>query len=335
MADIRNQNPVKKTVKDPIKKSVIPRSIGVYSFLWLAAINLLLFAAWRGIPESFFPFHRDSLLGFSVITLLRFSLCLFAPFLFFTFREKLSSKSFFGKNPGIGWFLLSVLLGVPSAFLLTALHNLLLRAFLLNGISVPFPSYFFSPTHINDTPALFLFVIAGVLLPILSSEIFFRGILLPIFPTKNKGILNILLTALVFSIFMQSPIDLIPLFLFGIVLGVIKKTSNHVLCSIVTFFSTISTILLLQGVFPFLPYATSRADMEAASTLFSHSLIAIGGAFLLFLILFSQCRRNVLEEKKINRIRGTSDVEYSESTPLWPLLFGFLFLLSVWVFFYN
>ena len=321
-----------KEKPDRTIKRQINAPMSAFAFLWLSVANALLFLAWTFLPETFFPFAKNSLVGFSLISLIRIFFCLFLPFLFFTFFGGLSTASYFGQNPGISWTILSFLTGVPCALFVVSTHNILFHFILLRGFKIPLPSYYLSLNSLTDTRSKILFLFAGVILPILASEVFFRGILQPIFPQRKNGIINIFLTACVFSLFLQSPIDFLPALILGILLGFVRKYAGHVLCSMITFLVTAGLIYLLSPLLPFLPYTTSRGDIDAGNTVFTNSCIAFVVGILFLCILLPSCRRNAAKEQKIVQLRGNTPATVIGRIPIWPVLFGFIFFIAVWVF---
>lgn len=316
--------------KERSDRNSIPSSAGSYSFLWLAVTHALFFSLWFFLPERIFSVPKTSILGVCIITLARYSLCLFLPFLYFSYQNRSMQTGFLGRNPGISWVLLSFLMGIPCALLFMGMRNFIIRHCLLYGWSFPLPAYLFPVELIRGPAGFILFLFVGILLPVFASESFFRGLMQPLFPRVKNDFFNIVTTAFLFCVFYLSITDFIPLFILGLIIGLMRKYSGNILCGAITALSSVLFLFLSAKFFPYLSYFSSRASVEGDTSIVYGSLITLIAGVVVFLLLLPQCRKNAREEKNINRDRSKKEVSITGKLPIWPILFSIMLFVAVW-----
>jgi len=295
-----------------------------------ALLSTVLMLVWYVIPDSVLTFSKTSLIGFSIISVCRLLICLLFPFVFIVSRYKISEKRLFGMNPGIGAYIISLLAGFPAMLLFVSIHNLLSRFLLLKNILPPPPAIFFvSGDH--STEAILLSLIVGALLPILLQELYFRGLLSGVLPGQLSGFRGNAWVALLFAIYMLSPVDFFGYFLLGLLFGYIRTSTDNLLCPMLTQVSMVACIYGFRNLLPYLNTSEIRSHIDIDPTLVYISVTSIiMGSLCLFPIL-TQFRR-IAEFLRMEKI----DDPPRESSPIrehigWSFWLGLLFFAGVWV----
>jgi membrane protease YdiL (CAAX protease family) len=311
--------------------SFLPKSVTIGLVFGVCAFfSTLLTLLWLFLPATALPFSKTSLIGFSMITLLRMLLCLLLPFVLFSYLYRIPEEKILGQNPGLGAVLLSFLIGCPVTLMMVSAHNLLGRFFLTQGIAIaPSAFSFVSEDHSSES-RLLVFVIT-FLLPVLLQELYFRGLLFSVFPRKIAGYQRILFTAFFFALFIQSPIDFVPIFLLGVLLGYIRQATNSLLCPILVQCGMLLTYVLFSRLLPVLDLTALRSavDLDLSS---QYSAIAAPLISLLaFLPLLAQIRRTSKDaEAYAQQAADDSAVRLHEQFG-WSFWLGLLFFAASWV----
>ena len=311
--------------------SFLPRSATVGLVLCMCSFfSILLTLLWHFLPDTFFPFSKTSIIGFSLITLSRMLLCLLLPVIFFKYKFRIPEVKILGQNPGLGAILLSFLIGCPASVMMVSIHNLLGRYFLAKGMPLAQPAFSFISEDTSTESRLLVFAVA-FLIPVLLQELFFRGLFFSVFPRKMAGYQRILLTALIFALFMQSPIDFLPFFLLGVLLGYIRQATNNIFCPIITQSAMLLTYVLFSHLLPVLDLTavSDAADLNISSQYAAIAAPVIG--LLAFLPVLAQFRR-------ISRDTAQFSLQTPEETTVglrehfgWSFWLGLLFFAASWV----
>ncbi|NLW88425.1 MAG: CPBP family intramembrane metalloprotease [Clostridiaceae bacterium] len=309
----------------------IPDSLSVGFVFGSSALAMtVLLLVWNAIPQSILPFSKSSLIGFSLISVLRVFLCLLLPLVFFASRYHADDPILYGSHPGFGAIIHSILLGLPVMLIFISLHNLLIRFLILRSVRIP-PQAFYFTTRDGSGEALLLYVAVGVILPILAEELLFRGLMtgsLPGILSNRKGTV---IVAFLFAVFMLNPIDFFSYFLLGLLLGYIRLALDNTLCCVLTRLSMIGSYFLFQPLLPNLDVAVVRTEADIDPTVMYISITAlIMGTIILFPIL-----------SQIRRISGYLRLEKMDEPPKtpgslrehfgWSFLLGILFFTGLWV----
>lgn len=258
--------------------------------LFCAAFSTVVTLIWMFLPDSILPFAKTSLIGFSVITLARLFLSLLLPILFFSVRYRIPDTLIVGRYPGIGAALLSFLIGCPASLILVAIHNLLIRLFVSKGIALVLPSFFFS----SEDPSIesrLLALAAAFLIPVLLQELFFRGLLFSVWPRGHAVFPKILLSGFLFAVFIQNPVDFIPLFLLGALLAYVRQTTDNFLCPVITQIAMLVTYHLFSSLLPYTDYITVNITSDPDPVSLYTAAAALVTSLLAFLPVLAQLRR--------------------------------------------
>lgn len=295
-----------------------------------ALLSTALLLIWYVIPGSALTFSKTSLLGYSIISTCRLLICLLFPFVFIVSRYKIPEKRLFGMNPGIGAYIISLLAGFPAMLLFVSIHNLTTRFLLLRDIFPPPPAIFYVSAD-RSTEAILLSLIVGAILPILVQELFFRGLLSGILPGQLSGFRGNVWIALLFAIYMVSPVDFFGYFLLGLLLGYVRTSTDNLLCPMLTQVSMVGFVYAFRSLLPYLNSSEIRSHIDIDPTLPYISVTSIiMGTLCLFPIL-SQLRR-IAEFLRMEKI----DDPPREPSPVsehigWSFWLGLLFFAGIWV----
>ncbi len=295
-----------------------------------ALLSTVMLLIWYAIPDSALTFSKTSLIGYAIISVCRLLICLLFPFVFIVSRYKIPEKQLFGMNPGIGAYIISLLAGFPAMLLFVSIHNLISRFLLINDIFPPPPATFFA-TGDSSTEALLLVLLVGALLPVLLQELYFRGLLFGVLPGQLAGLRGNVWIALLFAIYMLSPVDFLGYFLLGLLLGYIRTSTDNLFCPMLTQISMAGCMYAFRSLLPYLNTSEIRSHIDIDPTLLYISVTTvIMGSLCLFPIL-NQFRR-IADFLRMEKI----DDPPKEPSPIrehigWSFWLGLLFFAGVWV----
>lgn len=298
--------------------------------LFCAAFSTIITLIWKFMPDTILPFAKTSLIGFSVITLARLFLSLLLPIAFFVFRYHIEDTRILGRNPGIGAVILSFLIGCPSALILVSMHNLLVRFFIAKAIPLTLPDFFYASEDIS-TESRLLALAAAFIIPVLLQELFFRGLLFSVWPRSSAAFPKILLSGLFFAVYLQNPVDFIPLFLLGILLAYVRHATDHFLCPVITQISMLVTYWVFSSLLPYLDYITVSITGDLDSTSLYTAIAALVMSLLAFLPVLSQLRRMSRDAAKIARPQDETAAESLHGQFGWSFGLGLILFATSWV----
>ena len=300
--------------------------------LFCAVFSTAVTLLWKYLPDSALPFAKTSLIGFALVMLLRIFLSLLLPVLFFAFRYKLEDVRILGRNPGLGAILLSVLIGCPLSLILVSIHNLIVRLFIARGIALTFPAFFYVSSDTSLESRL-LALFAAFLIPVLLQELFFRGLLFSVWPGSAARPLRILLSGFLFALFMQNPIDFIPLLLLGIVLAYVRQSTDNFLCPVLTQISMLLTYYLFSKLLPYTDYFSATVTNDTSLVSVYVAAAALVMSLLAFLPVLAQLRRISVEKERIDLIEDEKET-VSDSIRgqfSWSFFLGLILFAVNWV----
>jgi len=300
------------------------------ALLVLAFLNAGFTLGWMYLPDGILPFSKTSLIGYSVITISRLFLALLLPSIFFTGWYRLPDRRILGTYPGIGAFLFSFLIGIPASLITVAVHNLMTRFFVAEGISFASPAFSFVTEDTSSESKLLMYAVV-FLIPILAQELFFRGFLFSIWPRSQGTLVKITLSALLFAMFMQYPEEFIPFFLLGLLLGYIRHATDNLLCPILTQISMVLTCFLFSRFLPWLDrdQIRSTADLDKVSLYTAIAVLTIN--IFTFLPVLANFRRISHDTDSY-----TNDPDTDPSVPIrgtigWSFVISLILFAAVWV----
>lgn len=295
-------------------------------------ISLLTQLIWQAIPESKLFFSKTSIIGYSVIMLFRL-LLLLLTYVFVSEHFKIEEYHTWGRNPGLGAFFMSFLVGVPAMLLSIGLHNLFI--FWELKLENPIPSQlFYYVTNDSSQESVYLVIFITILLPTLIEELYFRGLFFAVIP--RKWYLSIFIPALLSALFATNRLEFLSLLSIALCTSLVRYYTDSVLCSCFTRIGLVcSTVLLNSLLSPQDPETVQNAIDYSRTVLYS-SVIGIAIAVVMLLVLFRQLR-----DFRALRINEDEKTEDDSAKPLEiPLkahfrlgfFLGILFLILCWVF---
>ena len=296
--------------------------------LWCAFSAALLLAGWKYLSDDFFPFAKNSLLGFSIITILGSLFCLFLPIFAFSYKYPELEKIAFGKWPGRTWIVYSVLLGVPAALIFTSIHNLTIFILIKGGHNVIFPAYLFPSGDLSALSMLLAFL-TGILIPSIATELYFRGVFFAQLPPNVGMFVPIVLSAFFYALYMQNPVDFLPYFLQGILFAYLRKKSSNILCSIITAIVTPLFIWVFSSYYPSLPYYTF--DFELGAWVLYTAAIALVSGFFILLILIKSIQKNSRKKNRTNSAQTIVRPDFRINNKGPSLFFTLAAFVCVWL----
>ena len=298
--------------------------------LFCAAFSTAVFLIWKFLPDELLPFAKTSLIGFSVVTLVRLFLSLFLPVVFFAQRYRIQDARIIGRYPGIGAALLSFMIGCPVSLIVVAVHNLLVHFFAAKGISPALPAFFYSSKDISMESRL-LALAAAFLIPILLQELFFRGLLFSVWPRSTAVSPKILLSGLLFALFMQNPVDFIPLFFLGVILAYVRHSTDNFLCPVITQVSMLLTYFVFSSLLPYQDYIAVNVTNDADSVYLYTAAAALVMSLLAFLPVLAQLRHLSHESARISEFQDEQEEESLHGQFGWSFWLGLILFAASWV----
>lgn len=240
----------------------------------LLAIGFSLVAAASVTVRSHFDAAglRGAVLN---VLLVQGGFVLFPTFLSVLFHQ-IQPIRLMGSKSRPGSLILSLLIGIPAAVVFSGLNNLLL--FLLNGLGFLPPisrlSAFDLQSFDRHYLELVLIAIVSVLLPAISEELMFRGLILGSLVQRTGEGTALFLQAFVFMLFHNDPAFMLPPFLAGLMLGLIRSRTQSLIPAIIAHISLNTSLALLNVYLPrFSAQFVENAVLSARSLLYA-SLIA-------------------------------------------------------------
>lgn len=287
---------------------------------------------WQGIPENKLFFSKTSLIGYAVITLFRL-LFLLLIYVFVTEHFEIQEHYVWGRNPGLGAFFMSFLVGVPAMLLSIGVHNLFI--FFELKLENPIPSQLYYCVSSDSSEYGFLLnLVIGVLFPILIEELFFRGLVYAVLP--KFWWVRIFVPALLSTFFATNRLEFFTLLSIALCTSVVRFFTDNVLCSCFTRIGLVCSTVLLRGLLaPQDPELVQNAIDYSRTVLYS-SIIGVAIGIVMLMVLFRQLRdyrRQLLNEDA----RCDSEEAHTLEIPMRAqfrlgFFLGLLFLLLCWIF---
>ena len=317
--------------EDQEKDTLLPNTATIGNVvLFCAAFSTVISLIWKFIPAAALPFAKSSILGFSLINLVRLFLSLLLPIIFFSRRYRISDTLVIGRNPGLGAVILSFLIGCPASLILVSMHNLLVHFLVTNGITLLMPTFFYGSEDISTESRLLAFT-AAFLIPVLLQELFFRGLFFAVWPRSRAVFLKILLSGLLFAVFMQNPVDFLPLLLLGILLAYVRQSTGHFLCPVITQISMLLTYYVFSSLLPYQDYIKATVAKELDFAFLYTAAAAVVMSLLAFLPVLSQLRRMSRDAAAVDLSIGDTTGENTHGLFGWSLGLGLILFAVSWV----
>lgn len=248
------------------------------------SLSYLIQWAWTSFSADKLFYDKTSLIGYAIITLVRL-LALLLVYVLITEHYHLDDYYTWGRNPGLGAFFMSFLVGIPAFILSSSAHNLFIYLELKLENPISSQLYYYVTTENTIYSALLLLVI-GCILPVLVEELYFRGLLYTVLP--DKWWIRIPLPALISTLFAVNRLEFIPFLIIGLCASMVRYYTDCTCCSIVARLCLFCMNILLSNILPYQdPELVQNAIDYDRTTLYS-SLIGLVIGIVMLLVLLRQ-----------------------------------------------
>jgi len=241
------------------------------SVLLAHALLVVAFSiAASGLPMVRQLFDNSTFPGAVANVLLNQGAFVLFPTLLAIWLHQVPPVSVTGAQARPGSLILALLVGVPAAVVFSGLNNLLLFSLAPTGFvpAVGQLAAFDIQAFDRSVPELLLIAFVSILLPAVSEELMFRGLLQgSLFMRAGEGS-TILLQAIAFMLYHGNPAFLLPPLLAGLLLGLVRSRSGSLLPAIAAHLSLNTSLTLIHT---YLPRFTSQ--LIDPSTLPGRSLL--------------------------------------------------------------
>lgn len=243
----------------------------------LALLAVLLRRAWP--PFDMFV-GAATLNAYVISSLIMQGGLILIPTVLIIWFGRIKPDEISGSKARAGSLILALTAGIPAAVVFQGLNNLLIYALVKSGIRLPAATAAFADNSnllAKPLPVLLLIVLASVIIPALIEELMFRGVILASLSSGGATLSAILLQAFAFALFHGDPLFLLPPFLAGWLLALVRRSSLSLLPSILMHLSLNLSLLALA---PLLPTLTAEYVSAASSESFSLLYASLIAAFV-------------------------------------------------------
>lgn len=320
-------------LKDYVLPFLCPSSYPNLGIVMAGAFGLLFLIQmiWTSYPEEKLFYSKTSLIGYSLITLVRL-LALLLVYVLVTEHYKIKEHHTWGRNPGLGGFFMSFLAGIPAMMISVSVHNLFIYLELKLENPIPSQLYYYVTSE-RSVYGILLLLVMVVLFPILIEELFFRGLVYAVIP--DRWWLRITIPTILSALFAVNRLELPSLLVIGLICSLVRYYTDNTLASCMTrigYFCMrilLSSILSLQD-----PDLVQNAIDYNKTTLYS-SIIGVSLGIVMMLVLIRQLR-TVRYLQKNEDIRCGSEDGKPLSIPLKEhfhvdFIIGVAFLALCWI----
>ena len=297
---------------EPDKRSY--REAGGWLMLVHAALFFLLMLLIREFDIFSRLFSENTLESFAVSGVITQMLLVFIPSALIIVLFRLPALDIAGSKARAGSLVIAVTVGIPAAVVFQGMNNLFIYLLFRAGIRLPqrtsavafIQNDLFSLTG----PVLLLIILVAVILPGLTEELMFRGVLQASFRSAGATGGAVFWQAVAFSLFHADPMFVLPPLMAGLLLGYIRLQSESLLPPILAHMSLNLSLLALN---PLLPRLTSQyiagSSSQATSLLYASLIAAFiaAVAFIPLLVLLSNHKRSDQDAQKKKRFIITFD----------------------------
>jgi membrane protease YdiL (CAAX protease family) len=183
-----------------------------------------------------------------------------------------------GGKARAGSLILAVTAGVPAAVVLQGVNNLLIYSLVKSGVELPAARLTFDTSDgslfARPYPVILVIVLMSVIIPAIAEELMFRGVILAALSSGGAAASAIFWQAIAFAFFHGDPLFILPPFLTGLMLAVIRRCSDSLLPCLLAHMSLNITLLILSPLLPQLTADLLSVSSGMASSLLYASLIA-------------------------------------------------------------
>lgn len=293
----------------------------------LAMLAVLLRRAWP-------PF--DSLVGAATLNayvvggLIMQGGLILLPTLLVMMTNPVPPAELLGGKARAGSLILAFTAGIPAAVVFLGLNNLVVYGLVKSGIRLPAAiAAFDAGGNLFDRPlpVLLLILLVSVLIPALIEELMFRGVIMASLMSGGATASAMIWQAAAFAVFHGDPLFLLPPFLAGLLLALIRRSSDSLLPAILAHLSLNLSLLALA---PLLPKLTAEylasSGAQPLSLLYASLIAAFVAAVALVPLLVLIASQPVKQPAHIRLHLWPAD---------WKFALAFLLLIATIVVEFN
>jgi membrane protease YdiL (CAAX protease family) len=275
----------------------------------LIIIHALLYGFFRLLSKNNVGFSAliagKSINSFIVGGVLTQGIMIFLPMIFVIRFYKMPAVSISGEKSQAGGLLLGFMAGIPAAVVFQGLNNLLIYLLVKAGWQLPTATtpYNFDTSLVWNSvwQVKLVIIIVSAIIPALVEELMFRGVIQGSLSARGSAGAVIFWQAIAFMLFHNDPLFLLPPFLSGLLLGLLRYKSKSIIPAVLCHLSMNLSLLALA---PFLPRLTQ--SMLEISTQTTESL--------LYASLIASCIAAVALVPMVILISGLSHSRYQKAT---------------------
>lgn len=203
---------------------------------------------------------------------------IFLPALFIIRFYRIPAVSISGEKSQAGSLLLGFMAGIPAAVVFLGLNNLLIYLMVKANWQLPSVStpYSFDTSLIWNSvwQIKLVIIIVSALIPALVEELMFRGVIQSSLSVKVTPLAAIFWQAIAFMLFHNDPLFLLPPFLSGLLLGLLRYKSHSIIPAVLCHLSMNLSLLALAPFLPRLTQSMLEISTQTTESLLYASLIA-------------------------------------------------------------
>lgn len=215
-----------------------------------ALLSIFMQFVWYLLPDDFGGLDKRGLTGYVAAIVWMQGVCVLLPAMLAVWWHAVPTEVVIGRRrPGMISILTALALGVPAAVMLVSLNNI--AVYLMARVGMPLPAAILPADYPSSGLAAMLLLLAvSALLPALLEEMLFRGVIQGGLGLSGGAASAVLLTAIAFSLYHGDPLFLAAPFGAGVILGVVRRQTDHLFPCIAAHFSLNASIRLIRPILP-------------------------------------------------------------------------------------
>lgn len=291
-----------------------------------ALLSILFYVLWAAFPREILGIDKFQLNGALFSTLCLQAITILLPSVIILLLYNMDMDLIIGRKvQNLVSYLLAILIGIPAALVFTGLNNITLFILYQLGFH-PISTNILGQVEHSSWLSLLIIILATALVPAISEELMFRGVIQTSLSLSGRSRLAIFLSATAFSLFHANPYFIVAPFVAGVYLGFIRHKSDNLYQVMIIHFVMNTSLLLIQPTLP--TYSSSTAFVgSSGQSMFFASLIATIVAAIVLIPLTNYFLQSLRNAKEINKDPIYKRLQQEQWFPAdWKFMLG-LFLL--------